>query len=424
MKGKPFVYAGAAALTVALGLSVSASKADDANRAGGGRLPRYEVDGSWPKMPLPSAGDWGTPLVISTTTGKPKPWSTGEVAGTCVDSRDHVFIVDRGNLVNSPETLDSVPAAPVIEFDQAGNVVNAWGDRNVLPNGIHGCFIDYQDNIWIAGNGDGIVQKYTHNGRRLLLQIGIRGQCDWPAGGNACGNSGSDPTANMSKTLLNEPANMYVDPNPDPVTGRRGSIYIADGYGNHRIVVFQDNGNGTATWLRQWGGVASTVNYVTDAPGLFASGDGGHPHCVVPGNDNLLYVCDRGDDRIEVFTKTGVLRRIIPVVPGTGVTLGIGGAPALGTAGSAWDLTFSEDRGQELMFEADGGNEVLHIMDRVMGTILSGFGAPGLQAGQFTFLHSVAQDSKGNLYTGETINGRRVQKFTLVQCDEGQRHCN
>ena len=93
------------------------------------------------------------------------------------------------------------------------------------------------------------------------------------------------------------------------------------------------------------------------------------------------------------------------------MTLGIGGVPGLGTAGSAWDLSFSHDGMQSLMFEADGGNEIVHIMDRVMGTILAGFGAPGLQAGQFTFLHSVAQDSKGNLYTGETINGRRIQKF-------------
>lgn len=414
MKGRPYLYAGAAALALAgLGLSVSLSQADSP------RTPRYVVDGSWPKMPLPSAGDWGTPLVISTSTGKPKPWSTGEVAGTCVDSRDHVFIVTRGNLVNSPETLDSVPAAPVIEFNPAGDVVNAWGDRNVLPNGIHGCFVDYQDNIWIAGNGDGIVQKYTHNGKSLLLQIGTRGKCDWPAAGNTCGNSGGDAGANQSKTLLNEPANVYIDPEPDPVTGRRGSIYIADGYGNHRIVVFQDNGNGTATWLRQWGGVAGTVNnVVSDSPGLFASGDGGHPHCVVAGNDHMLYVCDRADDRIQVFDKQGHLQRIIPVVPGTGVTLGIAGVPGLGTAGSAWDLTFSLDAAQKLMFEADGGNEIVHIMDRVMGTIRSGFGAPGLQAGQFTFLHSISQDSKGNLYTGETINGRRVQKFKRADCDD------
>jgi len=416
MRGKRYLYAGAVALTVAaaLGLSVSVTQADNHKTP---KVPSFAVDGSWPKMPLPSAGDWGTPLVISTSTGKPKPWSTGEVAGTCIDSRDHVFIVTRGNLVNSPETLDSVPAAPVIEFDPAGNVVNAWGDRNVLPNGIHGCFVDYQDNVWIAGNGDGIVQKYSHNGKHLLLQIGTRGVCDNPPG-NVCGNSGGNALANASKTLLNEPANMYIDPNKDPVTQKRGSIYIADGYGNHRVVVFQDNGNGTATWLRQWGGVAGTVNFPkTDSPGLFASGDGGHPHCVTIGNDGLVYVCDRADDRIQVFTKTGVLQRIIAVVPGTGVTLGIGGAAGLGTAGSAWDLVFSNDDMQTFMFEADGGNEILHIMSRVLGSILSEFGAPGLQAGQFTFLHSIALDSKGNLYTGETINGRRVQKFTPAQCD-------
>ena len=412
MSGKHYVYAGAVALAAAgaLGLSVSVTQATNSHDTP--KLPRFAVDGSWPKMPLPSAGDFGTPLVISTSTGKPKPWSTGEVAGTCIDSRDHVFIVTRGNLVNSPETLDSVPAAPVIEFDRAGNVVNAWGDRNVLPNGIHGCFIDYQDNVWIAGNGDGIVQKYSHEGIQLLLQIGTRGVCDNPPG-NACGNSGANPLANQSKTLLNQPANMYIDPKQDPVTGQRGSIYIADGYGNHRVVVF----SATGTWLRQWGGVAGTVNFVTDSPGLFASGDGGHPHCITIGNDDLVYVCDRADDRIQVFTKTGVLKRIIPVVPGTGVTLGIGGVPGLGTAGSAWDLAFSNDDKQTYMFEVDGGNEILHIMSRVAGRILSGFGAPGLQAGQFTFLHSVVLDSKGNLYTGETINGRRVQKFAPVGCD-------
>ena len=416
MKGRRYLYAGAVGLAVAaaLGLTVSVSQADSKKFP---KVPSFAVDGSWPKMPLPSAGDFGTPLVLSTSTGKPKPWSTGEVAGTCVDSRDHVFIVTRGNLVNSPETLDSVPAAPVIEFDTDGNVVNAWGDRNVLPNGIHGCFVDYQDNVWIAGNGDGIVQKYPHNGSHLpLLQIGTRGVCDNPPA-NACGNSGANPLANQSKTLLNQPANMYIDPGRDPVTGQRGSIYIADGYGNHRVVVF----SATGTWLRQWGGVAGVVdNPLNDSPGLFASGDGGHPHCIVGGNDNLLYVCDRADDRIQVFTKTGVFQRIIPVVPGTGVTLGIGGVAGLGTAGSAWDLAFSNDYGQTFMFEVDGGNEILHIMSRVMGTILSGFGTPGLQAGQFTFLHSVALDSKGNLYTGETINGRRIQKFTRVDCNNGK----
>ncbi|HZZ92239.1 MAG TPA: hypothetical protein VFE23_06735 [Usitatibacter sp.] len=405
--------------TLAIAVASALSFLSQADPPGRPKAPTFQVV-AWPKMPLPNAGDYGTPLVVSTSTGKAKPWSTGEVAGTCIDARDHVFIVTRGNLVNSPETLDSVPAAPVIEFDPEGNVVNAWGDRNVLPNGIHGCFVDYQDNIWIAGNGDGIVQKYTHDGQHLLLQIGTRGVCDNPPA-NTCANSGANAAANQSKTLLNEPANMFVDPNPDPVNGKRGSVYIADGYGNHRVVVFDAQG----TWLRQWGGVATTVNNpLTDSLGNFASGDGGHPHCVVGANDGTLYVCDRADDRIYQFSKTGALIRTIAVVPGTGVTQGIGGAAALGTAGSAWDLVFTNDGLQAFMLEADGGNEQMHVMDRIMGSILASFGAPGLQAGQFTFLHSVALDSKGNLYTGETINGRRVQKFVPTECNNGNGHGN
>ena len=379
-----WIYVGTLVLTLVVGLGVWNPLSQVI--ATSSLVPRYVVDPFWPK-----------PLPIDPRTGK--PWVTGEVAGTCIDSRDHIFTVNRGynNGLVAPETVVAVPSPPVVEYDRAGNVVNAWGEAAVLPNGIHGCFVDYQDNVWIAGNGDGIVQKYTRKGD-LLLQIGTRGMCDWPANGNACGNSGADPTANQSKTLLNQPADMAVDPT-------NGDIYIADGYGNHRVVVFDSKG----TYLRQWGSVG-------DGPGQFAAGDGGHPHCIVLGNDGLLYVCDRGQDRIQVFDKLGNLKKIIPVIPGTGT-------PGLGTAGSAWDLDFSPDRRQELMFESDGGNEVLWTFDRMAALagaaltatpgqgILAGFGRPGHAAGEFTFLHTVAADSKGNLYTGETVGGRRIQKF-------------
>jgi hypothetical protein len=349
------------------------------------------------------------------------PWVTGEVAGTCVDSQDNVFTVNRGNLV-APETNANGPTAisspTVIEYDSAGNVIAAWNPVGHQAQ-IHGCFVDYQDNIWIGGNGDGIVEKWTHDGSKQLLQIGTQGVCDNPPA-NTCGNSGANAAANQSHTLLNEPANVWVDPGVDPQSGKRGAVYIADGYGNHRVVVFQDNQDGTATYLRQWGSVAGTVNNpLTDFTTSFASGDGGHPHCVVGGNDGLIYVCDRADDRIQVFTKMGQLVRIIPVVPGTGQTLGIGGVPGLGTAGSAWDLRFTNDAMQTYMFEIDGGNEILHTMDRVLGTIVADLGQPGHQAGQFTFLHSNTVDSKGNVYTGETINGRRVQKFVHIECNNG-----
>jgi hypothetical protein len=151
--------------------------------------------------------------------------------------------------------------------------------------------------------------------------------------------------------------------------------------------------------------------------GQFTAGDGGHPHCVVLGKDSYVYACDRGQDRINVYTKgsgttPGTFVKAIPVIPGTA---------ALGTAGSAWDIDFSADSVQTFAYISDGGNEVMWIFnhaDALNGTSyvppLGGFGQPGHQAGQFTFLHMMAIDSKGNLYVGETVGGRRLQKF--IRC--------
>jgi hypothetical protein len=274
----------------------------------------------------------------------------------------------------------------------------------VLPHGTHGCFVDYEDNVWIGGNSDGVVQKWSHDGSTLLLQIGTKFLCD-SANGVCAGDS---PSEGFSRTLLHRPADIAVDPNPDPKTGERGSVYVADGYGNHRVVVFDRRGN----YLRQMGGVGTGA-------GQFAPGGGGHPHCVVIGKNGLVYACDRANERVNVFQRDGTFVRAIPVKPGTA---------ALGTAGSAWDVDFSPDRQQTFMYESDGGNEVMWIFDHraaLLGSpdaILDGFGRPGHMAGEFTFLHMMAIDSKGNLYVGETIGGRRVQKF--VNCgadrDDGQ----
>jgi hypothetical protein len=267
-----------------------------------------------------------------------------------------------------------------------------------MPNGAHGCFVDYQGNLWVAGNGDGVVQKY-HPGTvaaqganaTFVAQIGTKGVCDGPCGETASTNS--------STTLLNEPPDIAVDPKPDPVTGTPGSVYIADGYGNHRVVVFDRRGS----YLRQMGGVGT-------GPGQFAPGGGGHPHCVVIGNNGLVYACDRANDRVNVYQRNGTFVRAIPVVPGTG-------NPGIGTAGSAWDVDFSPDKEQTFMYESDGGNEIMWIFDHraallgLPNAILGGFGRPGHMAGEFTFLHMMAIDSKGNLYVGETVGGRRVQKF-------------
>ncbi|HSU62951.1 MAG TPA: beta-propeller fold lactonase family protein [Burkholderiales bacterium] len=385
--------------------------------------PTFKVDPFWPK-PLPDN------------------WVTGEPGGTCIDSQDHLIIVTRGFQTGglaSPEgvggadtntgtlggAFKSKASPPVIEFDTEGNVVRAWGNpalvpagtigpagnniggqNAVLPNSIHGCFVDYQDNIWIGGNGDGVVQKYSHDGT-LLMQIGTKFVCDDGLGGAIpCTGTGGGNVmrTGTSHTLLSLPADIAVDP-------ANGEIYIADGYGNHRVVVFDANGH----YLRQMGTVGS-------GDGQFTAGGGGHPHCVVLARNGYVYACDRGQDRINIYTKgsgttAGTFVKAIPIVPGTA---------ALGTAGSAWDVDFSPDAVQTFMYESDGGNEIMWILDHAAAlkgnppagvpnpAILAGFGRPGHMAGEFTFLHMMAIDSSGNLYVGETVGGRRVQKF--VNC--------
>jgi len=373
MKGWRYLYAGTLVLAVVVGVGLwNPLNRADAKKDHTDKIPRFVVDPSWPK-PLPNR------------------WVTGEVAGTCIDSQDHIFTVTRRNLDALETSFGWPPSPPVIEFDGEGNVVNAWGNPAILPNGIHGCFVDHEDNVWIGGNGDGIVQKYSHDGSTLLLQIGTRGVCDSPTG--ACGL----PSSNSSPVLLNQPADIAVDPS-------NGDAYIADGYGNHRVAVFNRSG----LFLRQWGSPGT-------GPGQFAPGGGGHPHCVVFDKRGLLYVCDRANDRIQVFDKMGNLQGIIPVKPGTGSVPGPFGRPdgsGRGAVGSANDLHFSIDRAEKYMYVNDVGNSTLWIFDRFAGNrILGGFGRPGHQAGEFTLFHSVAVDSKGNMYTGETVGGRRSQKF-------------
>ena len=358
--------------------------------------PMYRVDPFWPQ-PLPTMTD---------ENGLARQWVTGMVGASCIDSQDRVVTVNRGFLPNGllpQEGSQSIPSPPVILYDPAGSVAASWGDTTltedgaaaVLPHGIHGCFVDEMDNIWIAGNSDGVVQKWTHDGSRMLLQIGAKGVCDGPPTLNpgsphpTCG----EPGYNRSRTLLNAPADIAVDPNPDPVTGERGSVYIADGYGNHRIVVFDREGN----YLRQWGSAGS-------GDGQFVEGGGGHPHCVVLGNDGLVYACDRGQNRIQVFDREGNLRRIIPVDPA-----------AYGEATlRATDIELSRDPEQRHLFVVDLGSNRIWILERESGDIVGSIGGSGHMAGEFTFPHTIVIDSQGNLYAAETVGGRRNQKFTRV----------
>jgi hypothetical protein len=322
--------------------------------------PQFEVDASWPKT-------------------LPNLWVTGEVTGMCVDSQDHVFIVSRGNLTAREQKI-AIAAPPVIEFDQGGRIVSSWGDRKMMPDGLHSCYVDYQGNIWITGRWDGIVQKYSRDGGKLLLQIGTKGRLDTSDG------TITGIPMNSSHTLFSGPAGTAVDP-------ADGDLYVADGYLNRRVVVFDRDGQ----FLRQWGRQGTQAEIDAGLGGVFL----GVVHCVVIGNDGLVYVPDRSGDRIEVFDKMGNFRRNIT----------LGGPAGIGAA--AW-IAFSPDRAQKFMYVADSGTEEIRILDHATGQTLSTFGKPGHQVGEFDYLHSLVVDLKGDIITGESVGGRRVQMFRLV----------
>ena len=332
--------------------------------------PRFRVDPFWPK-----------PLPRDPATGR--YWVTGEVAGNAFDSRDRLYTINRRNLIDT-EQRNATPSPAFVVYDLAGNVVNS-ATPPVLPDGLHGCFVDHRDNVWIAGNADAIVQKYSHDLRTLLLQIGEKGHFD-----SSDGTAAGTPT-NSSHTLLNRPADIAVDPTND-------DVYVADGYGNRRVVVFDRNG----TYLRQWGEQGTLAEAEAGVGGKFLA----VVHGVNLGRDGLVYVNDRKGNRIQVFEKDGTFVRNIWVNRGYGLT-----DPA--SIGTSWDLAFSRDRDQRLIYVADGEEQLVWTLTHSDGNTLTSYGRPGHMAGEFSYVHTLALDSKGNLYTAETIGGRRVQRFRV-----------
>lgn len=338
------------------------------------QVPAFEVDASWP-APLPD------------------DWILGQVSGVAVDVDDNVWIVHRpGTLteleagaVQDPPLSDCcVPAPPVIQFDPAGNVLRAWGGPGEgydWPVNEHGIFVDHADNVWIGGNlrGSNQVLKFTADGE-FLMQIGEAG-----VGG------GSNDT-----THLDQPADIFVD-------AEANEVYIADGYGNRRVIVFDAT---TGEYRRHWGAYGERPEdvelgpYDPDAPpsrhflgpvhGLQITGDG------------LVYVADRRNNRIQVFRKDGTFVREAFVAPRTL------------SMGSVWDLDVSPDAGERWLYVPDGTGMRVRILDRETMEVVGSFGRGGRQAGQFEWLHNVAVDSRGNIYTSEVNTGKRVQKFTRV----------
>ena len=332
-----------------------------AQRPGEVVAPKFVVDPFWPK-PLPNR------------------WLLGQVSGVAVDSRDHVWIVqrpksltedERGATLNPPRSLCCVPAPPVLEFDAEGNLVQGWGGPGPgydWPANEHGIFVDYQDNVWLAGNGekDHHILKFTRTGR-FLMQIGKPGD-----GGNDA------DTRNLGR-----PADTRVDPTTN-------ELYVADGYGNHRVIVFDAT---TGAYKRHWGANGRPPG----EPGVKPFGN--PVHCVRIAKDGLVYVCDRRNNRIQVFQRDGAFVKEMPLAPDTRGN------------GAVWDLDFSTDRAQTYLYAADGENNHVWMLLRDSGRILSRFGRNGRYAGQFHWIHNLAVDSKGNVFTTEVDSAKRAQKF-------------
>ena len=391
MKLKHSIVALLVLALVLMAACTPASEADPEPSPDAVMAPLFEVDPFWPK-PLP------------------EHWLLGATIGLDVDDEDNVWIVHRGGSLEAKEVYPTwdppasyccFAAPPVLAFNQAGEVVKHWGGPGEgydWPVSNHGVDVDHKGNVWIGGNGrgsskaaaslphdesamgqgrvhDSMVLKFTSTGE-LLMQVGK------PFMGE-----GSNDLKNFKM-----PAKTLVDPNTN-------ELYVADGYGNRRVIVLDAD---TGEYKRHWGAYGNEP----DDTQLPAYKPGDKPdqfrtpvHAVTLADDGMVYVCDRTNDRIQVFKADGTFVKEAWVEPET-----------LGD-GSTFDIALSRDPEQKFLYVADGTNQRIHILDRESLELLTSFGDGGRQPGQFYGVHSIATDSKGNIYTTETYRGQRVQRF-------------
>ena len=327
----------------------------------------FRLNPDWPQIPLG------------------ENWLTGGIGGICVDQRDHVFLLNRQNVVE--DDLDGARLAPpVIELDPQGAVVNGWGDAELLGGRLHDCLADAAGDLWIVPAATGHIQKYDPTNGELLMQIGESGVFD-----SSDGSRGGEPlNSDLPRFFLPS----AVDSDDD------GNLYVADGElpgGNTRIAVLDRDGNFLRQWrLRREPGEEDLIEL---------------PHCIRVSDDGLVYVCDRRADRIQVFNLEGEFQRHIPL----GFTpLTDPAGRASGARGNAVVLEFSPDAEQRHLYVVNQNSVTVEVLDRRSGEKLAGFGhGPGRYPGQFELPHGIAVDSRGNVYIAEQ-EGRRVQQFQPV----------
>ena len=388
------VSAAAASAAFLLGAASCSVEKTAAVEGSGVMAPRFEVDPMWPK-PLPNH------------------WLLGTVIGVDVDAEDNVWIVHRGASLEPKEVYPTwdppasdccFPAPPVLVFNPEGELIRHWGGPGEgfdWPASNHGVDVDHKGNVWIGGNGrgqrpadaalphdesamgrgqvnDSMVLKFTASGK-FLMQLGK------PFEG-----TGSNDPKNFKL-----PAKTLVDP-------KTNELYVADGYGNRRVIVLDAD---TGEYKRHWGAYGNKpddTQLPPYKPGEPAPQQFRTPvHGIALAEDGLLYVCDRTNDRVQVFKTDGTYVKETWIEPDT-----------LGD-GSTFDVALSRDPEQKYVYIADGSNQKVHVLDRQSLELLTTFGDGGRQPGQFYAVHSIATDSKGNIYTTETYHGRRLQKFVF-----------
>ena len=336
------------------------------------QAPIFEVDPLWPK-PLPNN------------------WLLGWTIGIWVDELDHVWVIHRGagGLHNNERGAELNPpiaeccrtAPPILVYDSDGTLLRTWGGPGPgyeWPQSNHGIHVDYKGNVWIGGNGekDAHILKFTNDGK-FIMQVGHLG-----------GNKGSNDQENFGRV-----AKIWVDP-------KSNEAYIADGYLNKRVAVIDAD---TGKMKRYWGAYGNKPDDTNMGP---YDPKGPPPqqfrnpvHCIERSVDDLVYVCDRQNDRLQVFRPDGTFVKEQFYAKNTK------------GAGAVWDIVFSKDPQQRFIMLADGQNERVRVIVRETLEEITSFGDGGRQPGQFYGVHSLASDSKGNLYTTETYEGKRVQKF-------------
>ena len=371
--GASIVLSALAALVIGAGRPGVETAAAQARPSAAREAPKFKVDPAWPRIP--------------------NNWQFGQVASVAIDAQDHVWMLQRPGTLSAEEKPRAAP--PLLEFDAAGRFIQAWGGPGQgyeWPNSEHGVYVDPKGYVWIGGNGanDNHILKFTKAGK-FVMQIGRAGQ-----------SKGNADTQN-----LNQPADTFV-------YGKTNELFVADGYGNRRVIVFDAD---TGRFKRMWGAFGSVPTDAPPNPALPDADENGAPQFVQPvhaarvSNDGLVYVSDRGGKRVQVFTLDG--KYVAQVFIGRECK-----APECGNGTTAASTAFSTDPEQRFLYVGNRSQAKVMVLNRRTLEVLDSFGQWGSAPGEFGTLHHMAADSKGNLYVTEVTplkpENRRIQKFTFL----------